>query len=100
MWTVDFLRTFGGAMNNEHQGEEKRGIGMELKYCEHCGGLWVRECGAGVYCEKCQHALDELPAAKKRPARVMLPVHPAIAIEGCAFRTGAKEMNELEAAGG
>ena len=87
-------------MNNGHNDGDKRGIGMELKYCEHCGGLWVRERGGGVYCEKCQRDLDELPTAKKRPARVMLPVHPPTAIAGCAFRIEAKAMNELKAAGG
>ena len=87
-------------MNNGHKGEGKRGIGMELKYCEHCGSLWVRERGAGVYCEKCQRALEELPASKKRPAKIVLPVHPPTAIDSRAFRIGAKEMNELESAGG
>jgi hypothetical protein len=87
-------------MNNLHKSKDRREIGMELKYCEHCGGLWVRECGAGVYCEKCQRALDELPAAKKKSARIMLPVHPPTAIEGGAFRMGAKDINVLKAAGG
>ena len=29
-------------------GEVKKEVGVELKYCEHCGGLWVRERGAGA----------------------------------------------------
>lgn len=87
-------------MNNKHKGKEKREIGMELKYCEHCGGLWVRERDGGVYCERCQRALDELPAAKKRPARVMLPVHPTTAIDGYAFGIVAKDGNDFRAAGG
>jgi hypothetical protein len=52
-------------------------VRVELKYCEHCGGLWVRERGAGiVYCEKCQGKVDDLPIAKKRPGRIKLPTWP------------------------
>ena len=46
---------------------------VELKYCEHCGGLWVREGGAGVYCEKCQPKIADLPIPK-RQRRPKLPV--------------------------
>jgi Zn-finger nucleic acid-binding protein len=29
-------------------------IEMELKYCERCGGLWLRTCGSErVYCSAC-----------------------------------------------
>jgi len=34
-------------MKSSQDGENKT-VRRELKYCEHCGGLWVRECGAGV----------------------------------------------------
>jgi hypothetical protein len=58
----------------EGSGSEVR---VELKYCEHCGGLWVRERGAGVvYCEKCKAQLEEMPMRKKKPGRVRLPVGP------------------------
>ena len=60
-------------MSRTHKGNEN-GVGVELKYCEHCGGLWVRERGAGeVYCEKCQPKIAELPVPRKKPPRVMLP---------------------------
>jgi ribosomal protein L37AE/L43A len=56
---------------NDKDGTEMR---VELKYCEYCGGLWVRERGAGVvFCEKCQSKVDDLPMQKKRPGRVRLP---------------------------
>jgi hypothetical protein len=87
-------------MNNRQKSEEKREIGMELKYCEHCGGLWLRECGAGVYCERCQRAIDELPTAKKRPGKVMLPVHPPTAIDGYAFGIVTEGPKCFKAAGG
>src|SRR5438445_79638 len=32
---------------------------VELKYCEHCGALWVREGGGGVYCGKCEPKVAE-----------------------------------------
>jgi hypothetical protein len=37
---------------------------FELKYCERCGGLWLRPAGGGqVYCVACGRAMAELPAA-------------------------------------
>ena len=37
---------------------------FELKYCERCGGLWLRPAGGGqVYCEACGRAMAELPLA-------------------------------------
>jgi hypothetical protein len=64
-------------MSSDRQNNNRGEVGMELKYCEHCGGLWVRERGTGVvYCEKCQGQLEEMPMRKKRPGRVRLPVGP------------------------
>jgi hypothetical protein len=35
---------------------------FELKYCERCGGLWLRPAGGGqVYCVACGRAMAELP---------------------------------------
>ncbi len=56
-------------------------IAVELKYCERCGGLWLRRRGtAGVHCSGCRVRLTELihprvtnsqPESKKpRPVRV------------------------------
>ena len=37
---------------------------FELKYCERCGGLWLRPMGGGqVYCVACGRAMAELPPA-------------------------------------
>jgi hypothetical protein len=59
--------------------DAKKEVRMELKYCERCGGLWLRECGTGVvYCEQCQVKVEDLPAPRKKPAgRVNLPVRPS-----------------------
>src|SRR5208337_2017542 len=41
-------------------------IQVELKYCERCGGLWLRPQGAdGVYCDSCRVRL----AAMRNPRR-------------------------------
>ncbi|HVN19980.1 MAG TPA: hypothetical protein VMU05_14440 [Dongiaceae bacterium] len=86
---------------SRHQ-EDNNGnrVRVELKYCEACGGLWVRECGAGaVYCEKCQARVDELPFQKKRPGRVRLPQGPREEME--AYRiVFDEEATDLEAVGG
>jgi len=92
---------------------EKDGmIGVELKYCEHCGGLWVRERGAGVvYCGNCRDKVDDLPVPKRKPAgRVTLPgERPASLAEryGTDPRRGElsrsafdPESGDLEAVGG
>lgn len=76
------FRIFGGVMRRQPENE----VGMELKYCEHCGGLWVRERGAGiVYCDRCQAKVAALPAPKKRKGRLILPVRPHTAVEEYEF---------------
>jgi hypothetical protein len=37
---------------------------LELKYCERCGGLWLRPTGGEqIYCSACGRAMAELPPA-------------------------------------
>jgi hypothetical protein len=41
-------------------------VEMELKYCERCGGLWLRRCGSvRVFCERCAPKMAglEVPGA-------------------------------------
>ena len=53
---------------------ERQVSSLELKYCERCGGLWLRPAGGGqIYCTICSRAMAELPPAttevkKKRTA--------------------------------
>jgi hypothetical protein len=69
-------------MNSNVKGKARAGVQVELKYCEHCGGLWVRESGAEtVYCENCQPKVAELPPPKKTPGRLTLPVRKAVVVE-------------------
>lgn len=87
-------------MRSNHKKGENVDVRVELKYCEHCGGLWVRERGAGVvYCEKCQPKVADLPAPKKRPGRTMLPMQEHSVVDD--YGVGIpEEVPDLEAAGG
>jgi len=79
--------------------DKSEGSRVELKYCEHCGGLWLRECGAGaVYCPKCQPRVADLPTAKKKPQRVVLPVRRRTVVEEGFGQTD--DGMDFEAAGG
>jgi uncharacterized Zn finger protein (UPF0148 family) len=51
----------------EMKGQE---IQVELKYCERCGGLWLRPQGAdGVYCAGCRVRLAARPDPGEAPPR-------------------------------
>jgi len=75
-------------------------VRVELKYCEHCGGLWVRETGAGVvYCDECRDKVADLPLRKKRSGRLTLPVaQPSLAERYRAVSDD--EDGDMEAVGG
>ena len=76
---------------------EKR---MELKYCERCGGLWIRESGEGtVYCGNCQPEIEGLPIPKKKPARARLPVRPRTRVEDYASEDSGEDEMNFEAGG-
>jgi hypothetical protein len=48
----------------------KQDFTVELKYCERCGGLWIRRPGQEVaYCGKCRAQLVSLFENKKHFAR-------------------------------
>jgi hypothetical protein len=88
-------------MRSESKGRENSQVKVELKYCEHCGGLWVRERGAGtVYCDRCQAKVADLPAPKKKPGRLTLPVRPHTAVEDYRCEINRDDTNDFEAAGG
>jgi Zn-finger nucleic acid-binding protein len=45
-------------------------IPLELKYCERCGGLWLRPSESNeVYCSRCAPEMAELPAPISKPAK-------------------------------
>jgi ribosomal protein L37AE/L43A len=76
-------------------------VRMELKYCERCGGLWVRECGAGVvYCNGCQKKVADLPIPKKKPQRLTLPVRRQPLLNDYTVENGNDDSLDFEAAAG
>jgi len=88
-------------MKSDHKDGENESVRVELKYCEHCGGLWVRERGAGVvYCDNCQPKVADLPISKKRPGRLILPVRPHTVVEDYEFEIENEDETDFEAAGG
>jgi hypothetical protein len=47
---------------------ESAEIQVELKYCERCGGLWLRRLGAdGVYCGGCRARLADMRHVEEAP---------------------------------
>ena len=88
-------------MRSIDENGKKGPVGVELKYCEHCGGLFVRERSAGVvYCEMCKPKVADLPIPKRKaPGRLQLPVGRRTEVE--KYRAeGDCETNDLEAVGG
>jgi Zn-finger nucleic acid-binding protein len=75
--------------NPKDKTSEEGELRVELKYCERCGGLWLRECGTGrVYCASCEREVADLPVPKKKPQRVRVPVVPRSVAE--EYRRGRK----------
>jgi hypothetical protein len=85
-------------MKGNHGGKDT--VRVELKYCEHCGGLWVREGGAGVYCEKCQDKVADLPIPKMKSGRIVLPVAKNTVVGDRSLEPLDENEREFEAAGG
>ena len=47
---------------------------FELKYCERCGGLWLRPDGTATpYCPNCERIMAALPLRTRRPDRKIVP---------------------------
>jgi hypothetical protein len=88
-------------MSRVEKSGKKGPVGVELKYCEHCEALFVREKGAGViHCDPCQPKVADLPIPKKKtPGRLQLPVGRRTVVE--KYRAEADcDVNDLEAVGG
>jgi hypothetical protein len=50
-------------------------VRLELKYCERCGGLWMRTWGTDdVYCPSCAVQMLDLPPVRRR-RKPHLPVN-------------------------
>lgn len=58
--------------------EQQKIIRLELKYCERCGGLWLRPAASpDVYCPRCIIAMQPMapPTRQKNKARIPGPDH-------------------------
>jgi len=88
-------------MSGSRDNGKKGPVGVELKYCEHCGGLFVREKGTGVvYCETCKPKVADLPIPKRKsPGRLQLPVGRRAEVEKYCAEQDC-DTNDLEAVGG
>ena len=52
----------------------KQESSLELKYCERCGGLWLRPVGGEqIYCTICSRAIAELPPSSREVRKARLP---------------------------
>lgn len=48
--------------NKRDESESAKVAQFELKYCERCGGLWLRPMGGGqIYCVRCSREMAKLP---------------------------------------
>jgi len=62
-------------------------VHLELKYCELCGGLWLRLQGtAQVLCEACRNEKTDFPVVRRKPGRPRLLVQTTRAIDGVGGR--------------
>jgi hypothetical protein len=74
-------------------------VRFELKYCERCGGLWLRPVGSGqTYCVACGRQMSELPAPSRHLDRVSLPKGPQWGADEEEFEQDDEV--DLDAAGG
>jgi hypothetical protein len=50
-------------------------VELELKYCERCGGLWLRVQGLQeVYCASCAAAMSEVAIGRRSRRAPRLPI--------------------------
>lgn len=57
-------------------------VQLELKYCERCGGLWLRLRGApDVYCTACAEEMLELPTLPQKTSKPRVPVNHKVEIK-------------------
>ncbi|MGA8212253.1 MAG: hypothetical protein WB799_01570 [Candidatus Sulfotelmatobacter sp.] len=75
---------------------------FELKYCERCGGLWLRPVGGGqIYCAVCGREMAQLPPASTEPETAKLPRGPQWGVDDGDSGSGEGDDGmDLDAAGG
>jgi len=71
---------------------------VELKYCERCGGLWLRPQGdSEVHCGSCRLRMADMPRPiYERPRKPRLPCPKAEDLRGQAQIEYLQAVTELE----
>ena len=63
-------------MEFDDQMDDEKIVQLELKYCERCGGLWVRRVASeNVYCAPCAVVMAEFASSSRRRTSPRLPVN-------------------------
>ena len=71
---------------------------FELKYCERCGGLWLRPVGGGqIYCVTCAAQMADLPPASHELGRATMQKGPQWGVDHCEYDDEAGEEVKLDA---
>jgi hypothetical protein len=65
----------GGVMKiKEKDSTSASELQLELKYCERCGGLWLRPVAGGqIYCVACGREMNKLPVARRETGSAEMP---------------------------
>jgi hypothetical protein len=67
-------------------GRSAKELRFELKYCERCGGLWLRPAGGEqVYCVNCSRHIAELPPASHEVGRATMQRGPRWGADHCDY---------------
>ncbi|HEX9111555.1 MAG TPA: hypothetical protein VF845_08765 [Terriglobales bacterium] len=77
---------------------EAKGVAVELKYCERCGGLWLRARGENeVYCGSCRVRMAEMPRpVAERSGKPRLPCPTPEDLQGQVQIDYLQAVTELE----
>lgn len=85
----------------QEDGRSPKEIQVELKYCERCGGLWLRPVGGRqVYCVACAQAVAQLPPPSKEPGTARMCQGPQWNPDSEDGMYQGDEDSDLDATGG
>ncbi len=89
-------------MNAKAKPDSANEVQFELKYCERCGGLWLRPVGGGqIYCAACGREMAQLPPASRQRETAQLPRGPRWGVDDRDPEgDGGYEDVDLDAVGG
>jgi hypothetical protein len=76
-----------------------KAVNLELKYCERCGGLWIRQAGCkDIYCSGCADAMAQRSPSSRFKTRARMPgsERPVAIVAGSASARDEAESSEFE----